>query len=286
MRGIAYMSVFAFCMASMITAVRYISQDLHPFEIAFFRAFFGFVFFLPILVRYGIDPLRTSRLPLHFLRSLFHVTSVLLFFFGVSVTPLAKAMSISFSAPLFASILAFVFLSERLNIARIASLLSGLIGMLVILRPGLIEVNMGSLAIIVAAASWGTAMIIVKILSTTESTVTTTMYSTIFMMPVTLIIALGFWTLPSVEHLAWLALIGALASVGHIALARAMREGDVTVVLPVDFTKIIWASMFGYIFFAEIPDWETWVGGAIIFTAVALIAYQERNDKTRLPLSS
>ena len=158
--------------------------------------------------------------------------------------------------------------------------------MLVILRPGLIEVNVGSLAIVLAAASWGTAMIIVKLLAATESTVTTTMYSTIFMTPVTLIVALGVWTPPSMEHLAWLALIGTLGSIGHIALAHAMREGDVTVVLPVDFTKIVWASVFGYIFFSEIPDWETWTGGAIIFIAVALIAYQEKYDKTQVNVSS
>ena len=279
MRGIAYMLVFACSMSAMIAVVRHVSQEIHPFEAAFFRAFFGFLVFVPILVKSGVGILKTQRIGLHGIRSLFHVTSILLFFYGVSVTPLAKAMSISFSAPLFASVLAIVLLGEVLRVKRLVALLMGFVGVLVVLRPGLLEINVGLLAILGAAVAWGSAMIAIKKLSRTETSLTTTIYSTIFISPVTLIVALTVWQTPDWHQFVWLALVGGLGSLGHLALAEAMKEGDVVVVLPADFTKLIWAAIFGYFFFAEIPDWGTWLGGAVIFLSVSYIAYQEHQDR-------
>jgi drug/metabolite transporter (DMT)-like permease len=278
MRGIGYMLVFAFSMSAMIAVVRHVSQEIHPFEAAFFRAFFGFLVFVPILATNGTAILKTQRIGLHGIRSLLHVTSILLFFYGVSVTPLAKAMSISFSAPLFASVLAMVLLGEILRIKRLLTLLLGFVGVLVVLRPGFLEVNMGLLAILGAAVAWGSAMIAIKKLSDTETSLTSTIYSTIFISPITFLVALTVWQTPDWQQFAWLALVGGLGSLGHLALAEAMKEGDVVVVLPADFTKLIWAAVFGYLFFAEIPDWGTWFGGAVIFLAISYIAYQEHQD--------
>ena len=286
MRGIGYMLVFACSMSAMIAVVRHVSQEIHPFEAAFFRAFFGFLVFVPILAKNGTAILKTQRIGLHGIRSLLHVISILLFFYGVSVTPLAKAMSISFSAPLFASVLAMVLLGEVLRIKRLLALLLGFVGVLVVLRPGFLEVNMGLLAILGAALAWGSAMIAIKKLSRTETSLTTTIYSTIFISPITLLVALTVWQTPDWQQFAWLALVGGLASLGQLALAEAMKEGDVVVVLPADFTKLIWAAVFGYLFFAEIPDWGTWLGGAVIFLAVSYIAYQEHQDNKNETLKS
>lgn len=280
------MLVFACSMSAMIAVVRHVSQEIHPFEAAFFRTFFGFLVFVPILVKNGAAILKTQRIGLHSIRSLLHVTSILLFFYGVSVTPLAKAMSISFSAPLFASVLAMVLLGEVLRIKRLLTLLLGFVGVLVVLRPGFLEVNMGLLAILGAAVAWGSAMIAIKKLSDTETSLTTTVYSTIFISPITFLVALTVWQTPDWQQFAWLALVGGLGSLGHLALAEAMKEGDVVVVLPADFTKLIWAAVFGYLFFSEIPDWGTWLGGAVIFLAVSYIAYQEHQDSKNDNLKS
>ena len=98
--------------------------------------------------------------------------------------------------------------------------------------------------------------------------------------------ALTVWQTPDWQQFGWLALVGALGSLGHLALAEAMKEGDVVVVLPADFTKLIWAAVFGYLFFAEIPDWGTWLGGAVIFFSVSYIAYQEHQDRKNENLKS
>ncbi len=276
LRGMMYMLAFAFIMSAMITGVRHVSDELHPFEVAFFRMFFGFLVFVPVLIRHGVEPLRTRRIRLHLLRSALHAASVVLFFFGVSLAPLAKVMAISFSAPLFATLLALVVLGEVVRLRRISALVIGFAGTLVILRPGLMAIDIGSMAILAASVAWGSALIVIKVLTRTEASLTTTIYSTILMTPVTLIVALPVWQTPSWEQLAWLVLIGGLGSLGHLALAEALREADVTAVLPAEFSKLIWAALFGFIFFAEVPDWGTWVGGSMIFVAVTYIAYRER----------
>ena len=276
LRGMGYMLACAFLISSMLAGVRHVSGDLHPFEIAFFRMFFGFALFTPVFVRHGFAPLRTRRIRLHGLRSILHVASVLLFFFGISLSPLAKVMAISFSAPLFATVLAFVVLGEVVRMRRISALVVGFAGTLVVLRPWTADIDSGALFILAAAMFWGSALIVIKILGRTETSLTTTIYSTILITPVTLIAALPVWQTPSLEQLAWLALIGALGSLGQLALAQAMKEAEITAVLPLEFTKLIWAAAFGLVFFAEVPDWGTWVGGTIIFVAVTYIAYRER----------
>lgn len=284
LRGLAYMLVFSFVMSAMIACVRFLSADLPAVELAFFRVFFGLVVFLPVLFRSGVGPLRTQRFGLHALRAVLHATSILMFFTGVSLTPIAKAMSISFSAPLFATAIALVALGEVIRARRISALVLGFLGTLIVLRPGFVEIGTGSLFILAAAAAWGTAMIIIKVLSRTETSLTTTIYSTILMTPLTFAVAVAFWQWPTWEQLVWLAVIGGLGSLGHLSLAQAMKEADVSAIMPAEFSKLIWAALFGFIFFAEIPDWGTWVGGTVIFVSVSYIAYRERHVRGEAPV--
>ena len=285
LRGLAYMLAFSFLMSSMIAGVRHVSADLPAIEVAFFRVFFGLVVFLPLLVRSGIGQLRTQRFGLHALRAVLHAASIMLFFAGVSVTPIAKAMSISFSAPLFATAIALVALGEVIRARRITALIIGFIGTLIVLRPGLVDISTGTIYMLWSAAAWGTAIIVIKILSRTETSLTTTIYSTILMTPITFLVAVSFWQWPTWGQLAWLAMIGGLGSLGHLCLAQAMKEADVSAIMPAEFSKLIWAALFGFIFFAEVPDWGTWVGGTLIFVSVTYIAYRERRMPGPAPAS-
>ncbi len=127
-----------------------------------------------------------------------------------------------------------------------------------------------------AAVLWGVGMIVIKVLARTESNVTITFYVYLFVTPIAFAAALQFWQTPTIEQLAWLALIGALGTTVHMSLAQAFRDADVTAVLPLEFTKLIWASAIGFAAFAEIPDLWTWVGGGVIFSSAAFIAHHER----------
>jgi drug/metabolite transporter (DMT)-like permease len=260
----------------MNACVRFLSSQLHPFEIGFFRCLFGLLVLLPLLLHHGLEPLRTSRVGLHMIRSLLNVTATLLFFLGLAHTPLVTAMALDYSAPLFAAVLAVAFLRERMPPRRLAALLAGIAGVLIVLRPGLERIDLGAIFVLASAATWGLTLIIIKVLSRNDSSLTTTIYVGLFTTPIALVAALPVWQAPSVEQVGWLALTGGLGGLAQLCLAQALRSTEVTVILPIDFTKLVWASLLGFVVFAEIPDLWTWVGGATIFAAAFYVAATER----------
>ncbi len=280
-RGIVLMLTAAATSSIMIACVRYISADLHGFQVAFFRVFFGFIAFLPVLLRYGIEPMRTQRFGLHALRAVFHSGATLLFFFGLSLSPLAKVTALFFSAPLFATLLALVLLGEAVRMRRLAALLIGFAGTIVIVRPDVTTFDVGALMILGGAASWGAALIVIKVLSRTEASLTTNIYSTVLVSPFCFLAALPFWQTPTLAQLGLMAVMAGLGTGGFLLFTQAFKEAEVTVLAPVNFTGLIWSAIFGYFAFAEIPDAWTWVGGAMIFSATSYIAYRERRRQGR-----
>ena len=122
-------------------------------------------------------------------------------------------------------------------------------------------------------------LIVIKLLSRTESSLTTTLYVGLFTTPLALIAAIPVWQTPTVVQLGWLALVGALGGLGQLCLAQALRTTDITVILPIDFTKLVWASLLGYALFNESPDVWSWTGGAIIFAAAFYVARNERTTR-------
>ena len=266
--------------ASSISAVNgvvvHLSSSIHVFEIAFFRQFFGLIFMSAVFLRGGLRPLITRRLGLHILRSVLNVTAMLSFFYGLTLEPLAKVVSLSLTSPLFATIGAVLFLNEKMTRHRWIALSLGLVGALVILRPGIQSFSLGAFLVLFSNAVWSVALVVIKILSRTESSVTIAFYATILMAPVALVFAVFFWQTPTLEQLVWLAAIGIGAAVAQICLGEAFRHADATLVLPADFSKLIWASLIGYFFFNQVPEIWIWLGAVIVFLAVFYNAYKER----------
>ncbi len=262
--------------AAMNGCVRHIAGDLHPFEISFFRVFFGLLVFAPVILRHGLGKLRTQRLRLHFLRGGLQAGAMLQFFTALGLTPLAKVAALQFTIPLFSTVLALILLRETFRVRRVTALGVGILGTLIILRPDVGGLDLGSGLVVSASASWAMAAIVIKVLSRTDSSITITIYGTLFMLPFTLLAALPYWQAPTMEQLAWLAATGALASTHNLFVAQALRDADVSVVMPLDFTKLIWSAVIGYLVFSEIPTLWTWVGGMMIFAAATYISYRER----------
>lgn len=263
--------------AAMHGGVRYLSLDLdlHPFEIAFFRNLFGMLALAPWFVRQGVRPLHTRRFGLHTLRALFNVVAMLLFFMGLSLTPIAQVQALGFTAPLFASLLAVLFLGERMGLWRWGALLVGFGGALIIIRPGVEVVDPGSLMVIASAAVWSLAIIAIKTLSRTDSSVTITAYMVLLMTPLSLVAALFVWQWPDATQLAWLAFVGVSGTLAQLAMAQALRLADTTVVMPLDFLKLIWGAIIGYLLFGEVPEIAIWLGGGVILAAATFTAYRE-----------
>ena len=127
-------------------------------------------------------------------------------------------------------------------------------GALVILRPGFEVVSFGMLVVLFSNLAWAGALHVIKMLARTETAVTTSMYAALLMVPMTLAPALFVWEWPNPDQLLWLVVIGICGSFAQLCLAQAFRDADATLVLPMDFTKLIWASLIGFFFFAEVPD--------------------------------
>ncbi|MEL0106671.1 MAG: DMT family transporter [Rhodospirillaceae bacterium] len=277
LRGMAYMVLSTVALVTMNAIARYMTETFHPFEVAFFRCFFGFIFFVPLFFRYGLEPLKTKIIGWHFLRGIGNATCMLMYFTGLALIPLAKVMALSFTSPLFATVIAFIAFGEAIRTRRITALIIGFAGALIILRPGIIALDLGSMLILGAAAAWAIVLVIIKKMSQTDSSITITLYSTIFLIPVTAIAAFPYWQMPNWEQWLWFAAMGITGSLGQTALAQSFREADMTAVMPLEFLRLVWAAIIGYFIFFEVPDLYVWIGGTIIFSASTYIAYRERN---------
>lgn len=269
-----FLATIAF--TGMHAAIRGMSANLHPFEIAFFRNLFGLFVVAPWFVRFGLQPLRTRRLGLHGVRALLNVVAMLSFFYALSLIPLAEATALGFSAPLFATLLAIPLLGEVVGWRRWSAILVGFAGTLVVTRPGMQALDLGHILMIGSTAVWGFALIVIKMLGRTESAVTITSYMLLLMVPLSFVPAALVWQWPTAGQFGWLVAIGIMGTVAQLLMTQALKEGDTNTVMPLDFFKLIWAGALGYLLFSEVPDLFTWLGGAMIFASVIYITLRER----------
>jgi drug/metabolite transporter (DMT)-like permease len=280
-RGIVLMCLSTVAFSIMHGLVRFVSEVLPPFQIAFFRNIFGLAFLFPLLMRSRFAILRTKRIGLHALRGVINMAAMLMFFTALSISPIAKVTALGFTAPIFMAILAVLVLGERFRIYRWSAIFSGFVGMLIILRPGLVAIDTGALLVTTSAALWAVAMIIIKIQSQTESSLTIVAYMGIFLGIFSIGPALWVWQPFGLQTLGWMVLIGLFGSIAQMAISQSLKETDPTALMPFDFLKLIWTAMIGAWFFAEIPDIYTWIGATVIFLSGLSIAFRERSAKSR-----
>ncbi|MSO54732.1 MAG: EamA/RhaT family transporter [Rhodospirillales bacterium] len=277
-------------MASMLTSgffiyiqlacIRYMSGEVHPFEIVFFRGVFGALVLLPVFWRQGFEPMRSQRRGMHLMRAGLHAVTLMVGFYALSLIPLADFAALTFTAPLFGTLLAWILLREPFRPTRVATLVVGFIGAWIVIRPGFAEVSAGAVMMLGSSFVSGALATTTKSLSRTESSLTITIYASFAMIPYTLVASIPFWTWPSLTALGWLALIGALGSVIQLTYAQAMRDADATLVLSLEFFKLIWASLLGFLVWREIPAIWTILGGLTIFVAVtSLAAHESRSSR-------
>lgn len=252
------------------------AEDLHPFVIAFFRCLIGggMVMAWAVYRRTPIPGFRTAGLIAT--RSAINTGAMLCFFAALTMTELATITALNFTAPLFATLGAWLFLRERLRLRRISALAIGFVGVVVVLRPSVGGDALGPLLALGSSLLWAIAMLVIKRLTDTVDSVSITAYSGIMMAAMSLVPALFFWQWPNLQQMAWLVLIAVIASGAQLCLTEAFRRTEASAVMPFDFLKLIWASALGYFWFAEVPNPWAWVGGAVIFASTVYIANRER----------
>jgi drug/metabolite transporter (DMT)-like permease len=255
--------------------VRYLGSDMPAVQAAFIRYAFGVLFMLPLLSQTLRVSLIPRRFGLHLFRGMVHATGVMLWFFAMARIPIAEVTAIGFTAPLFTTIGAAIFLGERLRARRIIAVAIGFVGTLVILRPGVEAIQPGALAQLAAAPLFACSYIIAKKLTATESGSVIVGWLSVFVTLALLPPALLVWRVPSAHEIALLALTAGCATAGHYTLTRAMRLAELSLLQPFSFLQLVWASLLGLVAFGEVPDAATWLGGALIVGAASYIAHRE-----------
>jgi len=274
-RGAILMIVASAFFSIMIGCIKEVSASLPSIEAVFFRNLFGLMALSPLFIRQGLGILRANRYGLLFVRGCMALVFQVTWFYAVSVVPVADAVALSFTAPLFTTVLAIVILKEVVRLRRWTATLVGFAGAILILRPGFEELDPNLLVVILSAAGMAAAFIVIKVLSRTEAPATIVAYLNIFMVPAALVPALFVWQWPTAEQYIWLILMGASGTCAHLAMNKAFAIAETTVIMPFDFMRLPFTALIGFIAFSEVPDMWTWIGAAVIFSSTFYIARRE-----------
>lgn len=278
-RALLWMFLSTALLSGMHAMVRHLGGHLHPFEIAFFRNLFGLAAVMPLIFTVGLAGLHSRRPKLQVLRGTTGLLAMLGWFYGLTIVPIATATALSFSAALFASLGAVLFLGEKMHLRRWSAVALGIIGVIIVLRPGAASFDPGTLFIVGSALLWGFNVVIVKQLSKTDSTVSIVAWMSATLTVLSFIPALFVWQWPTMTDLLWLALIGLTGTCGHLTMVKALKLADATAVMSVDFSRLIWTTAMGSLIFADRIDLLAWIGGSIIFVSGLYILYRESKVK-------
>ena len=286
LKGIGWMLLSGVLFVAVTGIVRHLGTDMSAMQAAFIRYAFGLVLMIPLLLRLGGGAWpfsvgrahrRTARrrLGLHALRGLVHGIGVMLWFYAMARIPIAEVTALGFTAPIFATLGAALFLGERLRARRIGAVLVAFGGAMIILRPGFEVVSAGALAQLTAAPLFAISILIAKKLTETESSPSIVAHLSVFVTLVLLPGALMSWRTPTWEELGWLFLTAVFATLMHLAMTQAFRCAEITVTQPFSFLQLVWATLLGYYVFAEQPEIWVWIGGGAIVASATYIAHRE-----------
>lgn len=274
--GIVYTLTEVFAFAVMSVLVKATAGDYHVMQIMFFRTFFAGLVIVPILIQAGgVSALKTEHPWLHIRRSGIGTTVMILNFVSLGLIPLADAQAIAFTTPLFMTALSVPFLGEKVGVHRWGAVLVGFIGVLIVVQPGVAPMSAGTLAALGAASLGAIVMLTVRQMNRTEAPITIVAWFTIVSTVVS-VVALPFvWKTPSLADAAMLIGTGILGGIGQITMTNAYRYAPAAVVGALSYTAILWASLFGWIFFAQPPSTSVVAGSALVIAAGIYILYRE-----------
>lgn len=268
------------CMASfaiMSGFIRLLSAGMHPAQMVFLRNLLGFcvVVAWSTTLQRGIPKFPTARLNQHFWRATVGVTSMEMWFYALSMMPLTLATALSFTTPIFSTIFAIVFLGEKAGIRRWSAIATGFAGMVVILRPDVGGINGSAVFVLTSSALMAIVGVLIKSLTRTEPPETIVFYMAAFMIPWSAIPAWFHWQSVSLYQFELVLVIAVLSTAAHLMMARAFMRCDLVVLMPLDFTRLIFISIFAYLVFGETMTASTVCGSLIIVASAVYIAHRE-----------
>jgi drug/metabolite transporter (DMT)-like permease len=275
-RGAALVTLGSFTLVVMAMLVKQVGSRIPTIEILFFRSTVGFLFVLPMFISNPLEPLRTQRLGLHAVRGVIGTLGNICFFWTITHMLLADAMALQFSRPLFMIPLAMAFLGELAGFRRTAITLVGFAGIALYARPFTEGFDPGAFVGAAGALFGALIVICIKRLSTTEPTRTIMFYYAISNAVFSLIPTVWFWVTPDGTELAMLVLIGFLGIAGQGLITHGWTLGDVTALVPLDYSRVVYSAVLGYLVFGEMPGPWSFAGMAIIVASSLYLVLTER----------
>lgn len=277
--SVLWMSGALVSFLSMALAGRELSAELNTFQILFFRSAIGVLIICIILSRAGWYQIKTQHLTTHFIRNIAHYVGQFGWFYAIAIIPLAQVFAIEFTIPIWTAIIAPFLLGERVTAMRLTVIGIGFVGILVILRPGMVPFEIGALAALIAAIGYALSHTLTKKLTAFDTPLAVIFYMTVIQLPMGAIPSFMDWATPSMAMLPWLILVGVTALSAHYCMARAFAHADAIVVVPMDFLRLPLVALIGLLFYGEPLDLWVLLGAAIIFAGIIINVMTERKPK-------
>jgi len=256
--------------------VRALSEQVHPFEILFFRNLFGLVLLTPLMRRADMALDARGLWAAHGSRAVLKIVAMASSFYAIALLPLSTFTAIAFTAPLFAMLGAILVLGEPVRASRLAALALGFAGILVVLRPSTVPVGAGAAFALLSAVGFAAVTLVLKFTSSRESTARIVWLNLLISVPLSLLLALPFWTTPSAVALGLMAAQGAGGMLAQLAVTTAMARSDASALVIVDFIRLPLSAAAGLLLFGEAIEPAVLVGGAIIVGALVLVFSERR----------
>jgi len=290
-KGIILALIASFCAVLMSVFLKFAQVDTNVFSVGFMRFFFGFLLILPFIIKSKFKIYNTDNLKFHITRSIINVPMMILGFAALMYIPLDQIKAIGFLSPILVVILSVIFLKERIYLIRTFSLILGFIGVIIILRPGIIEISIGAYMVLTSTFLWSTVIIITKYMSKSDSPMTIITYQYTFVSIFTLPLAIVYWSNISLTSVFFSLMAAIVGTVLHLCINTSYKMASLTVLQPVWFSQLLWATIFSLILFNESVDYFTYIGGSLVFISVLIITYREnylKKDiaKTSIPLKN
>ena len=274
-KGIGWMLLSGIMFIGVTGVVRYLGGEMHPIQAAFIRYAFGIVLVVPVMLRVGLYELLSARIRLHASRGLVHGIGVMLWFYAMSRLPIAEVTALGFTTPIFTAAGAMLILGERAKNYRVAGIVLGFIGTLIVLRPGLRIIDFGAVAMLIAAPLFACSLLMAKVATKTESSSVIVALLSVFCTLALLPLALVYWRTPTMEEWLLLLLAAVFATAGHYFLTRAFQSAELSALQPFSFLQLVWATLLGLVVFSEQPDLWLWLGAGVIVFSATWIGRQE-----------
>ena len=274
--SILLMIISGFSFVVMHSAAKFLSDQIHIFEITFLRCALVAVVLAPMIFKEGKSSLITKQPKFQIYRIITNSIAMLCFFYGLTLTTLAEVTALNLTVPIFTTLLAFLFLNEKLKKHRLSALFIGFLGAIIVLRPD-IYINIGGVLILISALIWSVSLIFIKKLTETDSPVTISLYAGVGMIPATFVAAYPYLTMPNLYQFLIILFIAVTGTIAQTLLNSAFKRGQLAILLPFDYLKLIWSVLIGYTIFVESTTISLWIGGTLIVGASSYIAWRERN---------